>query len=126
MVPRSIRRRRRLDVAAGDPLSVDVHFRDSHLGVDGLEDVLHEYTLAATIDSGSLVVLASEATARVLPWTECPGAIGSAGRIVGMPTRDLRGAVAADFKGTSTCTHLNDVLRSLAGVATLAAALPSR
>jgi hypothetical protein len=30
--------------------------------------------------------------------------------------------VAADLRGTSTCTHLNDVLRSLAGVSALVGA----
>ncbi|MEX2292684.1 MAG: DUF2889 domain-containing protein [Acidimicrobiales bacterium] len=118
MVPRSIRRRRRLDLFAGDPLTMDVHFRDSHLGADGLEDVLHEYTLAVDLDP-ALTVLRSEATVRVLPWPECPGAIASAGRIVGQPVSALRQVVAADFKGTSTCTHLNDVLRSLAGATAL-------
>lgn len=120
MTPRSVRRRRRIDLVAGDPLTLDVHFRDSHLGADGLEDVLHEYTLAGTIDPSSLRVLSSEATVRVLPWPECPGALGSAGRIAGEPVANLRRVVAADFKGTSTCTHLNDVLRSIAGVVSLA------
>lgn len=122
MVPRSIRRRRRLDLVHGEPLALDVHFRDSHLGTDGVEDVLHEYTLAATIDPTTLVVLTSAATVRVLPWPECPGAVGSAGRIVGEPVGDLRRLVAAEFKGTTTCTHLNDVLRSVGGVTALVAA----
>jgi hypothetical protein len=123
MAPRSVRRRRRLDLVPGDPLALDVHFRDSHLGADGVEDVLHEYTLAATIDPDSLAVRSSDAVVRVLPWPECPGALGSAGRIVGERVGDLRAVVAAGFKGTSTCTHLNDVLRSVAGVTALAAAL---
>ena len=38
----------------GDTLRVDVHFRDSHLAVDAAEDVLHEYTLQATVDPSSL------------------------------------------------------------------------
>lgn len=122
MVPRSIRRRRRLDLIADEPLTMDVHFRDSHLGADGLEDVLHEYTVSVDLDD-ALSVLRSEATVRVLPWPECPGAIGSAGRIAGKPVAVLRQLVAADFKGTSTCTHLNDVLRSLAGATALAEAL---
>jgi hypothetical protein len=120
MVPRSVRRRRRIDLVAGHPLVVDVHFRDSHLGTDELEDVLHEYTLSGTVDPDGLVVRSSEATARTLPWPECPGALASAGRIVGQPVAGLRPHVHADFTGTSTCTHLNDVLRSLAGVVALA------
>ena len=120
MVERSVRRRRRLDLIDGDPLALDVHFRDSHLAVDAAEDVLHEYTLQATIDPDTLVVLSSEAQARTLPWPECPNALASAGRIVGEPVAALRAKVHADFRGTTTCTHLNDVLRSLAGVSALA------
>ena len=120
MAPRSVRRRRRLDLIDGDPLRVDVHFRDSHLAVDAAEDVLHEYTLQATVDPGTLVVLSSEAQARTLPWPECPNALASAARIAGEPVAGLRAKVHADFRGTSTCTHLNDVLRSLAGVTALA------
>lgn len=122
MALRSVRRRRRLDQVPGDPLTLDVHFRDSHLGADGVEDVLHEYTLVATLDP-ALTVLTAEATARVLPWPECPGALGSASRIVGQPATALRQLVASDFGGTSTCTHLNDVLRSLAGATALSKAL---
>lgn len=123
MVPRSVRRRRRLDLVAGEPLALDVHFRDSHLGADGVEDVLHEYTLSATLEPAALTVLSADAVARVLPWPECPGAVRSAGRIVGQPVSALRQLVASDFKGTSTCTHLNDVLRSLAGATALAQAV---
>lgn len=123
MAPRSVRRRRRLDLGAGDLLTLDVHFRDSHLGADDPEDVLHEYHLAATVDPATLEVRSAEATARVLPWPECPQAVASAGRIVGQPVSALRALVAADFTGTSTCTHLNDVLRSLASVTALAGAL---
>jgi hypothetical protein len=124
MAPRSVRRRRRLDLIDGDPLTLDVHFRDSHLGADGLEDVLHEYTLAVTLDA-RLTVLTSDAAVRVLPWPECPGALGSAARIVGQPVTALRDLVTVDFKGTSTCTHLNDVLRSVVGATALASALVS-
>ncbi len=123
MAPRSVRRRRRLDLTAGEGLSLDVHFRDSHMGLDGAEDVLHEYTLAATLDPHDLVVLSSEAVAHTLPWPECPRALASAGRIVGEAVADLPRKVRTEFSGVTTCTHLNDVLRSLAGVVPLAAAL---
>ena len=76
--------------------------------------------MAGTVDPQTLKVLSSEATVRVLPWPECPGALGSAGRIVGEPVANLRRLVGADFKGTGTCTPLNDVLRSIAGVVSLA------
>jgi len=123
MAPQSVRRRRRLDLIDGHPLRVDVHFRDSHLALDAAEDVLHEYTLQATVDPGASVVLSAEAQARTLPWPECPNALASATRLAGEPVAGLRSNVHADFRGTTTCTHLNDVLRSLAGVAALAKGL---
>lgn len=123
LAPRSVRRIRRLDVGRTDgTLDVDVHFRDSHLGPDGPEDVLHEYTVAATVDAAG-VVRVCEATPRTLPWPECPGALVSAPRLVGSTLDGVRRRVLAEFSGTTTCTHLNDVLRSLAGVADLAAAV---
>ena len=50
----------------------------------------------------------------MLPWQECPGAIGSAARIEGMTLSELRDRVRGEFVGTSTCTHLNDTLRAIA------------
>ena len=44
---------------------------------------------------------------------------------VGMTTDELRARVRTDFTGSATCTHLNDVLRSLADLPVLAAALDS-
>ena len=61
--------------------------------------------------------------ARVLPWRECPQAIGSAGRIVGVRVGDLRPEVRTQLVGPSTCTHLNDVLRGLEDVEWLSGAL---
>jgi hypothetical protein len=52
----------------------------------------------------------------VLPWQECPQAIGSAPRLVGHTLAGLRPYVRGEFIGTSTCTHLNDVLRGLTDV----------
>ncbi|MGO9511307.1 MAG: DUF2889 domain-containing protein [Mycobacterium sp.] len=51
---------------------------------------------------------------RVLPWQECPGAIGSAARVQGMGLVELRDRVRGEFVGVSTCTHLNDTLRAIA------------
>ena len=59
------------------------------------------------------------ATANVLPWQECPGAVASATRLAGLPITDLRRVVRRELTGTSTCTHLNDVLRLLADVEVL-------
>ena len=67
------------------------------------------------------------ARAQVLPWMECPGALASAHRVAGMPLTDLRRLGPARADRRSTCTHLNDTLRSLADVAVLlpAATLPA-
>ena len=99
MAPKSVRRRRRLDLIDGDPLTVDVHFRDSHLAVDAAEDVLHEYTLQATVDPDTLVVLHAEAQARTLPWPECPNALASAPRLSGEPVAGLRAKVQDGVNG---------------------------
>jgi hypothetical protein len=49
-----------------------------------------------------------------LPWQECPGAVASAERITGMTLGELHFRVRQELFGTSTCTHLNDLLRSVA------------
>lgn len=121
--PMSFRRRRRLDLIAGDVLRLDVHFRDSTRWPDGQETVVHEYSVRGAIEPGSLRFLELEATANVLPWIECPSAIFSAPRLVGTTVHDLRRRVRADFTGISTCTHLNDTLRSLEDIVALAPAL---
>jgi hypothetical protein len=59
-------------------------------------------------------VLSASADVRVLPWQECPGAIGSASRIAGMTLAQMRERIRGEFVGTSTCTHLNDTLRAIA------------
>lgn len=121
--PSGMRRCRRIDVVDGEVLEVDAMFRDSYVDPDGRQTVVHEYELHATLDREDLVVLDIEAVPRVLPWTECPHAAASVVRLVGSCTDDLAAQVRADFVGTSTCTHLNDLLRSLAGVRALVRAL---
>ncbi|MGH9092969.1 MAG: DUF2889 domain-containing protein [Acidimicrobiales bacterium] len=126
--PHGMRRRRRLDLVApadgGDGgWLVDAHFRDSYVDPEGRESVLHEYTVAGEVRPAAGVVVAMAARARVLPWTECPGAVASAGRLVGMALGDLRARVRQELVGRSTCTHLNDTLRAMADLPALAGAL---
>jgi len=121
--PTAMRRLRRIDVHApgtdrGDCV-VDVFFRDSHVDGDGLETVVHEYTVRAAVDPMTRTITAIDAAADVLPWKECPGAVGSAARLVGHGLDDLRPWVRETFVGTTTCTHLNDVLRGLTDVGAL-------
>jgi len=122
--PLSIRRRRRLDlmapVAPGHEHRIDLHFRDSHTGEDGVETVLHEYTVTGAADVGSGRIVSVAARAQVLPWVECPGAVASADRLAGMELSSLRPTIRNEFVGRSTCTHLNDSLRSLADITALA------
>jgi len=118
-----LRRRRRLDVTTGNPLLADAMFRDSHRALDGEESVLHEYEVSASIDPLTLVVRHAEAAPRVLPWPECPQAAASAARIAGEPVAALRERVLDDLTGIGTCTHLNDLLRSLADVSAMAEVL---
>ncbi|TQM11188.1 DUF2889 domain-containing protein [Pseudonocardia kunmingensis] len=112
-----MRRWRRTDVRSDG--RVDVLYRDSHVRPDGLETVIHEYTVAAQIDLIGPTVVSCEAVPRVLPWVECPAAAASAQRLAGLPLAGLRSHVRATFTGASTCTHLNDTLRGLEDVPTL-------
>ena len=118
LAPFGMRRLRRLDVMTpdtpADPYPADVFFRDSHVDGDGIETIVHEYSVSVTVDGATRTIVTIGANADVLPWQECPAAIGSAARLAGMPLTDLRPWVRETFVGTTTCTHLNDVLRGLA------------
>lgn len=116
----AIRRHRRLDVTAGDALEVSATFFDTHVDDDGVERILHQYTLGAHVDPASHTVLDVTATPWVLPFAECPLGGATAARIVGQPAGRLREFVALEYWGPTTCTHLNDLLRTLADVPHLA------
>ncbi|MEV5548281.1 DUF2889 domain-containing protein [Streptomyces sp. NPDC052309] len=114
-----MRRQRCLDVLPGEVISAESLFRDSHLAADGCATVIHEYEVRARLAPETWRVLDAVATPRVLPWPECPAAAGSAGRLVGRDLREVCQEVRTDFRGSSTCTHLNDQLRSLGDVVAL-------
>jgi hypothetical protein len=126
--PHAMRRRRRLDVVAvGDSRRtylLDGHFRDSHMHPTEGESVVHEYAVVGEIDAEDGRFVNVSAVAHVLPWMECPGAVASAERLSGLPIEEVRALVRREFKGTSTCTHLNDTLRSLGDVSSLVEQLP--
>jgi hypothetical protein len=72
-----MRRRRRLDVYDADEpgiIGIDAMFRDTYVRADDQETIIHEYTVEATADRDSGVILQSRAIPRVLPWLQCPGA----------------------------------------------------
>jgi hypothetical protein len=111
-----MRRFRRLDlgpVEAGTA-EFDAHFRDTHVDGDRVETIVHEYTVAGSVDTSTRTITSVTANVHVLPWQECPGAIGSAARVRGMALSQMRKRVRGEFVGTSTCTHLNDTLRAIA------------
>jgi len=121
--PHAVRRRRRLDLLVppegAREHAIDLHFRDSHMDGQGRETIMHEYTMTGAIDLDVGRIGSVSARAHVLPWVECPAALASAQRVDGMELAALRTRVRKEFVGRSTCTHLNDSLRSLADVTAL-------
>jgi Protein of unknown function (DUF2889) len=120
------RRRRRLDLVPSEVVGsgwvFDSHFRDSYRDAGGLETVVHEYLVEGWLEEGLRQIGGAKAEARVLPWVECPAAIGSVDRLAGRSLSDLRPEVRTEFIGTSTCTHLNDTFRFLSDLVPLVAA----
>ena len=120
-----MRRARRIDVWAGrGEIVVDAMFRDSCWRPDRTEVAVHEYCLEATIDATTGTLTSVRADPRVLPYPECPPAAGNVARLEGVRVAELRTVVLERLRGVDCCTHLNDALRSLAEVPTLAVALP--
>ncbi|HTT86506.1 MAG TPA: DUF2889 domain-containing protein [Acidimicrobiales bacterium] len=117
-----MRRRRCLDVAvdAAGRFSIWAMFRDTVGEAPGAELVLHEYAVTAS-GSGS-VVESVTAEPRVLPFPECPGAADAVGDLVGCELAGLSASVPEILTGIRSCTHLNDLLRALGGVAGLVTA----
>jgi hypothetical protein len=122
----SMRRARRIDVWRDETtgvIRIDSAFQDSAPRPDGTRAALHEYRLVASADPVTLELLTLEPEARVLPFGECPGAIGNARALVGSSLPDIRQSVLNDLRGPRGCTHLNDALRALADVPKLVAYL---
>lgn len=122
----SFRRARRIDVMHDEEagmIRIDAAFQDSAPTPAGGRAAIHEYRIAATADAGTLEILTLEPEARILPFSECPGAIGNARRLVGARIPDIREEVLAQLRGPQGCTHLNDALRALADVPRLASYL---
>jgi hypothetical protein len=126
LAPPSVRRIRCTDVEPIAPrdegLYVEHHFRDTYVGVDG-EQVMHEYVVGARFDDARRLS-SIEVEPRVLPWNECPGAAGTAQRLVGIALDEVAARVTSDFAGVTTCTHLNSTLRSVADAEPLSRSLP--
>jgi len=117
LAPGEVRRTRRLDLTPGPSIKVEASFRDSWCDPAGAEGVLHEYVLVADLSADGVVeTIAAEP--RVLPYDECTLAAASPQRLVGLPIAEVAERVRATA-GTHTCTHLDDLLRSLTVVSGL-------
>lgn len=122
--PVCMRRHRRVDVRPdGDSLFVDAFFRDSCWEPDGTEMALHEYTVVAEVDATTHTLRAVHAQPHVLPFPECQWAAPHVNLLIGMPVAGFRASVQETLAELQCCTHLNDMLRCLAEVPSLAAAL---
>lgn len=118
-----MRRCRRLDVSTGDVLRIDAAFRDTYVDAGGEERVLHHYSVAAEADPASMEVRRIEATPYTLPYAECAVAAATAAATLGARVPLLRNRVEQSLFGPASCTHLNDLLRSLADAGRLATLL---
>jgi len=119
-----MRRHRRVDVYRdGDVLVVDAFFRDSCWEPDGTEMALHEYTVTAEIDATDHTVRSVDARPHVLPFPECQWAAPNVDLLIGARVERFRTSVQETLTELQCCTHLNDMLRGLAEVPSLATAL---
>jgi hypothetical protein len=117
----SARRARRLDVwREDDVVHISASFQDSAGAQDGGRVAIHEYRVRARADPESMELLELEVTPSVLPHNECLEASPNASRMLGEQLAGARGKVVEILPGPLGCTHLNDILRSLADVGALA------
>ena len=113
----SMRRARRIDVwEESDTIVIDSMFQDSASDPQHGRVAIHEYALRATADRATMTITSIEPDARVLPFMECPSAMGTAVAVIGAPLSDLRAVVLDRLSKANGCTHLNDALRALAEV----------
>jgi hypothetical protein len=120
------RRARRIDVVRDEDaglIRIDSAFQDTAKLREGGRVAIHEYRLAATVDLETLEIRSLEPEARILPFSECPGAIRNTQRLVGRKLPEIRDEVLELLRGPEGCTHLNDALRALADVPRLASHL---
>jgi hypothetical protein len=123
----TVRRRRQLDVwpapdaggSAGGGLVLQSHFRDSYQG-DEPEMVMHEYLVQGSVGADSAIA-ELHVDPLVLPWEACPGSVGSAAVLVGVPLAEVEERARTETAGPIGCTHLTSTLRALADVQSLAA-----
>lgn len=116
-----MRRHRRIDVwREGDAVLLDAFFRDVCWEPDGTQMALHEYTVEASVDAETDTLRSVAATPRVLPYPECRWAAPHTKLLEGRLVSSFRTEVQATLTELQCCTHLNDMLRCLAEVPSLA------
>ncbi|MGO9341203.1 MAG: DUF2889 domain-containing protein [Acidimicrobiales bacterium] len=119
-----MRRRRLVDVVLDDDAraaSLWAMFRDTVGEADGSELVLHEYALTGRLErtDRGMALVSVEADPKVLPFGECPAAASEVRALTGKLLGDLPAAVPVVLFGVASCTHLNDLLRNVGGMAGL-------
>jgi len=120
------RRARRIDVSrdpASGLLKIHSSFQDSAKQKHGGRVAIHEYDLEVTADPDTLEILTLEPRPHILPFSECPGAVINAKKLVGARIDAIRDVVLEQLRGPKGCTHLNDAMRALAEVPKLASHL---
>ncbi|QQN75259.1 DUF2889 domain-containing protein [Croceicoccus sp. YJ47] len=119
------RRVRRVDIwRDGDAFIVDCHFQDSSSAPDaGKRMGIHEYGTRVVAEADG-IIRSIAVTPGTLPYAACRAAPVNMDILLGTQLARLRTSVMTHLKGTAGCTHLNDVMRSLADVPALARRLP--
>jgi hypothetical protein len=118
----NFRRARLIDIWREEELiRIEAVFQDSaSLPDTDVREAIHEYRLSATADVATGALLTLVATPGTLPHAECPAAMANMGVVLGTPMATLRETVLDRLKRTAGCTHLNDMIRSLAEAPVLA------
>ena len=119
----ALRRARRIDVWQDEFIEIDAMFQDSSTSPTGERVAVHEYQVHAQARPDTFELVSVGAVPRVLPFGECPSAVTKIGQLAGTRLATMRDEVLARLKTTEGCTHLNDELRALTEVPTLAAHL---
>ncbi|MFT3966663.1 MAG: DUF2889 domain-containing protein [Sphingobium sp.] len=116
------RRARLIDIWREEGLiRVEALFQDSSSQPDtDIRQAVHEYRLSATADAATGKLLSLAATPGTLPYAECPAAMVNVDALLGTRMDELRDTVLVRLKRTAGCTHLNDMIRSLAEAPVLA------
>lgn len=123
----SARRARRIDIwFEGGLLHIDAGFQDSGMTREGKRQAIHEYRIFAAVTPEDFRLQKIDVQPMTLPYAQCPSAAPHAQKLVGQSIGQNRKLVLDYFKGPAGCTHLNDMLRSLAEVPQLSARLQAR